>query len=168
MHRCVSRVSAAVAIGLAASAATASDDTAPTGRGPGTMTRGVAVFGRAEAALIDALKAGDTAALDRLVAPLFEQRNAEQPGAPVPRAQWLGQAAAQAAASEKLQQLAVHDHGDVVVASYFWQRAEPLGNAFVVDVWKRQPPGEFRLVTRYLSPSTSASAPAVAPADPKK
>jgi len=69
----------------AAAPAFAADAEAPIVKRIGTMTRGTKVFGDAEEAIVAALKAKDAAALDRLVAPDFEQRTQGAPGMPVPR-----------------------------------------------------------------------------------
>ena len=69
----------------AAAPAFAADAEAPIVKRIGTMTRGTKVFGDAEEAIVAALKAKDATALDRLVAPDFEQRTQGAPGMPVPR-----------------------------------------------------------------------------------
>jgi hypothetical protein len=172
---------AALGAALAATAcapAFAADAEAPTIKRIGTMTRGAKVFGDAEAEVIAALKAQDTAALDRLVAPDFEQRTQGAPGTPVPREDWIKQGPGEVARSTGLRDIAVHDYGDTQVVSFAWTREPAQGTAFVVDVWRRAPGGgdAWQLAIRYLSgtpagtrPSKRA-APASAPAsvDPKR
>ena len=162
---------AAACLGAALALPVLAADVAPSGRGIPTMTRGMKIFGDAEARLVDAMKSRDAATLDELVDPLFEQRGQAEPGTPLPREDWVAQAAADAAGSVGVRQMAVHDHGDLAVVSYLWERGGARGNAFVVDVWKRKSPDVWVLVTRYLSRAAApaagrrAKAPAV---DPKK
>ena len=130
---------------------------APTGHGIVTMTRGMRMFGDAETALIVAMKSRDTAALDKLVGPTFEQRSQDAPGAPLARDEWVAQAGAAAAKSTGLQQMAVHDYGDLSVVSFLWTRQAPQASAFVVDVWQRGELGQYVLMTRYFSPLPAAS-----------
>jgi len=167
----------ALALTLVGAGPAAAADVRPTGRGVPTMTRGMKIFGDAEARLIEAMRSGDAAALDPLLDPLFEQREQAQPGVPVPREEWLAQAKAAAAHSDGVRQMAVHDHGELIVVSFLWERSAPQSPAFVVDVWKRTGGDDAVLVTRYFSPQAAvvgAGAPAArgkkAPAvvDPKK
>lgn len=156
----------------------------PAGPGPArivTMTVGMKVFGNAEQQIIDALRAGEAATLDRLVQPEFEQRVQGAPGQALVREDWVKQAPADAARSVGFRQMAVHDYGDVVVVSFQWLHPAP---DFVVDVWqKKGGSDEWQLAVRYLSPApatataapaASASrrpsrpAPAPSPVDPKR
>ena len=167
----------AATVVFAAAPAFAADAEAPIVKRIGTMTRGTKVFGDAEEALVAALKAKDAAALDRLVAPEFEQRTQGAPGTPVPREDWIKQGPTDVARSTGMRDMAVHDYGDVQVVSFVWMREPAQTSAFVVDVWQRKPGGgdAWQLATRYLS-ATPASAPrrkanpAWAPAsvDPKR
>jgi hypothetical protein len=131
-------------------------DTPPTGGRIVTMTRGMKIFGDAEAALIRALAARDTAGIDAIVDPSFEQRNGATPADPLPHDDWIEKAAAETSTGDRFSQMAVHDHGDIVVVSFLLER-KGRGDAFVVDVWRRQSADKFLLVTRYLS---AAAAPA--------
>jgi hypothetical protein len=171
------RPAAVLALLLASAMAAPAADTPPTGHGIVTMTRGMKVFGDAESQLLAALKAHDTAAIDRLVGPDFEQRSQGAPGTPLPREEWLAQAPAEAARSAGLREMAVHDYGDVTVVSFLWAREQPHAPAFVVDVWQRPSAGEPpQLVTRYLSAAPAAptrkgptpQATASPPVDPKR
>jgi hypothetical protein len=166
----------AAALLAAAAPAFAADAEAPIVKRIGTMTRGTKVFGDAEEALVAALKAQDAAALERLVAPDFEQRSQGAPGAPVPREDWIKRGPGDVAHSTGLRDMAVHDYGDIQVVSFVWTREPASSSAFVVDVWQRKPGGgdAWQLSTRYLggapgSPGKKAS-PASAPAsvDPKR
>jgi hypothetical protein len=80
--------------------------------------------------------------LDRLLPEDFEQRNAASPGVPVPRAEWLQ--ANELKANELkapgralISELAVHDRGELAIASFRLTLAER--ELFVVDVWRRSP-----------------------------
>jgi hypothetical protein len=177
----ISHTLAALVAALAAAAMTApvlaADDSAPIVKRIGTMTRGTKVFGDAEEALVAALKDQDAAALERLVAPDFEQRTQGAPGTPVPRADWIKQGPGNVAHSSGIRDIAVHDYGDINVVSFAWTREPPQATAFVVDVWQRKPGGgdAWQLSTRYLSTapanaSRRGAKPASAPAsvDPKR
>jgi hypothetical protein len=136
---------------LASAAAAGAADTPPTGGRIVTMTRGMKVFGDAESALLRALASKDNAGIDALVDPSFEQRNGATPGEPLPHDEWIEKAAAESSASDRLSQMAVHDHGDLVVVSFVLQHAG-RGDAFVVDVWRKgEAPGKYLLATRYYS-----------------
>lgn len=140
---------------LAAPAAAQAADTPPTGGRIMTMTRGMKIFGDAEYALIRALAAKDTAALDTLVDPSFEQRNGAGPGDPLPREDWLNQAPGESSTGDRLSQMAVHDEATMAVVSFLLQRPGK-GDAFVVDVWRKDG-DKATLMIRYLS---AAAAPA--------
>jgi hypothetical protein len=171
------RLATAFALLLGLAVPSMAADPAPSGHGIVTMTRGVKIFNDAETQLISALKARDTAAIDRLVGPDFEQRSQGAPGTPLPREEWLAQAPAEAARSTGLREMAVHDYGDLALVSFLWAREQPHAPAFVVDVWRRPSAGEpYQLVTRYLSAqsvaptrkSPTAQAAASSPVDPKR
>jgi hypothetical protein len=114
-----------------------------------TVTRLVRVFLDLEAALFEAQRAGDRAALERLLADDFEQRGAARPGRPMPRAEWLDDALRNAAAEVDLEQMAVHDRGATTIVSFV---ARPAGRAgmFIIDVWVMVGDG-WRLKVRYVS-----------------
>lgn len=154
------------------------------GHGIVTMTRGMRVFGDAEARIVAALKGRDAAVLDGLVAPDFEQRTQAAPGTPLPREDWLKQAPAAAVQSGGFRQMAVHDFGDTAVVSFQWLHPAP---DFIVDVWRKKTgTDDWELAVRYASgaapaaaaPAASAavharkpsasSAPASSPVDPKR
>jgi len=167
----------AAALLAAAAPAIAADAEAPIVKRIGTMTRGTRIFGDAEEALVAALKAKDAAALDRLVAPDFEQRSQVAPGEPVPREEWIRKAPGEVATSAGVRDMAVHDYGDVQVVSFVWMREPPAASAFVVDVWQRKPGGgdAWQLSTRYLGGTPASAkargakpAPAPSPVDPKR
>ncbi len=131
----------------------------PGGHGIVTMTRGIKVFSDLEGGLMDGLQQKDASAMDRLVAADFEQRNGEEPGSPLPRAEWLEKAQAEAANGDAIRQMAVHDHGDLCVVSFLLQRKN-RPDAFVVDVWKKTgEAGAYQLATRYFSAAAAPFAP---------
>ena len=118
------------------------------------VTRLVTALLEHESRLAQAASAGDAAALQALLADDFEMRVASHPGAPTPRAEWLAAIARQPAPPAEIEQMAVHDHGVVAVASFVLRpvggdrHATPL---FVVDTWARD--GEaWRLKVRYAAP----------------
>jgi len=131
-----------------------------------TVTKLVKQFVGLEDELSGALRSSDTAVIDRLVAEDFEQREAARPGEPVPRVDWLQRDAKGNGAFADIEQMAVHEHGDLMVVSFLRSDAGHQHSQFVVDVWRRQPEGP-RLLTRYLSPAPAAS-PSTAPVIKKK
>lgn len=117
-----------------------------------TMTRFVRVFSELESRLADAMAAGDGAALDALITADFEQREAREPIAPVPRAEWLAGARTRWPAGDLwIEQMAVHDRGDTALVS-FLARPEGAAPSFVVDAWVRDGDA-WRLKVRYLAPA---------------
>jgi hypothetical protein len=126
----------------------------PTGRIP-TVTRLVKLFSELEAGLVAQAHATDTTALDQSLDPSFEMRTGAAPGVPVPRDEWILRARAAPARPPHIDQMAVHDFGDVAVVS-FREFAAPVTPArlprghFVVDCWKRAGDG-WKLAVRYVS-----------------
>lgn len=116
-----------------------------------TMTRLVRRFLDLETELIDAQRERDGAALDRLLSADFEQRDAAQPGQPIPRAQWLAAPPDRWPGPTWLEQMAVHDRGDTMLVSFI---ARPgAGPAlFLVDAWVRAGDG-WQLQVRYTAPT---------------
>jgi hypothetical protein len=130
-----------------------------------TVTRLVKLFTGREMDLVAATHATDVSALDAVLDPSFEMRTGEAPGTPVPRDAWIRDARRAAAReSSRIDQMAVHDFGDVVIVSF---RASAVAGAshvpparLVVDWWKRD--GEtWKLAVRYVSdaPARPASRP---------
>ncbi len=114
----------------------------------GLVTRLVVVYSRFE----NELAGGDRTKLEKLLAPDFEELAvAMAPNAPepdirhIPREAWI-KAAIEGAARASISQMAVHDHGDIRIASYV---AFADGKqSYIVDVWKGAE-AEPRLATRY-------------------
>lgn len=119
-----------------------------------TISRAVMQFAGLERELAEAVRAHDATRLKQLLAEGFEQRDANAPDQPTPRAEWL--AHLPPAFSDAAQQrFAVHDYGDTAVVSF--TLTLPAGNAragtaqtdFVVDVWRRASE-HWQLAVRYL------------------
>jgi ketosteroid isomerase-like protein len=130
-----------------------------------TVTRLVKLFTGREMDLVAATRARDASALDAILDPSFEMRTGDTPGTPVPRDAWIRDARRAAAReSPRIDQMAVHDFGDVAIVSF---RASDGAGAthvprarLVVDCWKRD--GEtWKLAVRYVSdaPARPASRP---------
>jgi hypothetical protein len=111
-------------------------------------TRLVTVFTRVEAELDRAVAAHDNAAIDAMVSPDFEARSALDPTDPTARADWLG-----AEAAGTVEQMTVHEHGTLAIASFVRTVPDAAGAArsYVIDVWERRGEG-WLLLTRYASP----------------
>lgn len=129
---------------------------APVSRTVLTMTRPVHDFSQREATLAEALRKSDRASIDRLLAQDFELRNGSAAAQPVPRAQWIDTHPGFAA-----DQMAVHDYGDIAVASFVNNAtgAKSKSAAFVVDVWRKQG-ADWQLAVRYQSQLGIQTAPA--------
>ena len=122
-----------------------------------TVTRLVRIFSELEGSLADKLRAKDASALDALVDPSFEMRVGATPGVPVPRDAWT-RAARTAAVPPHIDQMAVHDFGDVAVVSFRERdttaRNTGASDRFVVDCWKRDGDA-WKLMVRYVSDASS-------------
>jgi hypothetical protein len=124
------------------------------------VTRLVKIVTGLEAELADGIRSGKPDAAEALLAEDFEMRLSNGPGQPIPRADWLREAIARPGAPATLEQVAVHEIGELAIASF--QQRTPAGSGrktdeviFVVDVWKRQ--GEtWKLAIRYAGPAGDA------------
>ncbi len=81
------------------------------------------------------------------------------PGVPIPRDEWILQARAAPSRPPRIDQMAVHDFGDVAVVSFREfaaqaSRRAPARGRFVVDCWKRAGDG-WKLAVRYVSDASS-------------
>jgi len=144
-------IGAALATGLVAAGASAQSHVP-------TVTRLVKQFMGFEGELADALRGGDSAALARLVVDDFEQREGDRPGEPLPRAEWVQQEARVGVAFADIEQMAVHDYGEVMAVSFLRVDTAGKRRQFVVDVWKRHADG-WKLATRYLGAVATAKSP---------
>jgi Domain of unknown function (DUF4440) len=124
-----------------------------------TVTRLVKAFSELENQLDAAARAHDAEALDRLLAPDFEMRNAAAPAAPVPRADFIKRMQSTASAPSRIEQMAVHDLGATAITSFLVRYdASDAPAMFVVDVWSRAD-SEWRLLIRYIGPGGSRTGP---------
>lgn len=125
-----------------------------------TVTRLVKVFSELETRL--AVEAhGDADRLGESLDPAFEMRVGASPGVPVARDEWISRARAAPAAAPRIDQMAVHDLGDVALVS-FRETAEGASTGaarahFIVDCWKREG-NRWKLAVRYLSDASSEGA----------
>jgi len=157
-------VAAAVAPGPASAA-----DVAPA-RIP-TVTRLVKLFLDREEALSAAMRAADTASLERTLTDDFELRTGALAANPVPRADFIAEVMRSRPASGAAGRMAVHDLDAVAIVS-FVQGDDARTAVFVVDVWRRQG-ADWKLAIRYASPAGTAAftipgAGAAPPEIPKK
>jgi len=126
-----------------------------------TVTRTVQLFSTLETDWLDAVHNHDADALNRLVAANFELRSANAPGVPTARAQWQQQAFSAKPMESSIEQMAVHEFGELAVVSFLWKIDAPKDSGlarqvFVVDTWK-QGDGGWKVVTRYASPADSTA-----------
>jgi hypothetical protein len=131
---------------------------AASGRIP-TLTRLVKLFLELEGALTTSLHEGNAASVDKTLADDFEMRVASMPGNPTPRAEWIKLALGKPAPAFRIEQMAVHDFGDVCVVSFLQagvagDRREPARDIAIVDVWKRAG-DSWKLAVRYAGPAGS-------------
>jgi len=102
------------------------------------VTRLVQTYSDYEQRLADAINRRDTAEVDRLVAKDFELRSADNIGVPTPRADWIAQLLKEPSASMSIEQMAVHDYGDIRIVSFVMRRvaaARREHGIAVIDVW---------------------------------
>ena len=145
---------------LAASvAATAIAQPGPQPGNVPTVTRLVKVFSELERGLVEKVHRKDPSALDALLDPSFEMRIGSAPGVPVPRDAWIRDAR-KAAAPLRMDQMAVHDFGEVAVVSFHEAFAASGAkhrshDRFVADCWRRDGDA-WKLVVRYLSDASAS------------
>lgn len=128
---------------------------APSSRIP-TVTRLVKLFSELEASLVNKAHEPGTTALDALLDPAFEIRAAGQPGTPIPRDEAIRELRA-SPRNGRIDQMAVHDLGDVALVSFREVAARSKNNRFIVDCWKRDG-ADWKLLVRYASGATSVAA----------
>jgi ketosteroid isomerase-like protein len=134
----------------------------PTGRGAGTPTRNVTTFTELENAWLGAIQKHDSQALEKLVAPSYELRTGTAPGTPTARAESLKEAMDLPPFESSVNQMAVHEFGELMLVSFLWNIAAPgearlAQSVFVVDTWKRTGDG-WQVVVRYATPLDGKSA----------
>jgi hypothetical protein len=136
--------------GVVVPAHSADEAPAPPGRIP-TVTRLVKSFLDREEALSAAMRAADTASLERTLTDDFELRAGARAATPIPRADFLRDVARNRPASGAASQMAVHDLGSISIVS-FVQGDEAKRAIFIVDVW-RQSGTDWKLAIRYAGPA---------------
>lgn len=124
--------------------------------GPGsstikTVTRLVKLTGDLEQSLQSAITVNDQSRIEKLLADNFEMWVGPRPDFPIPRADWIKQSTGhpELTANRTIEQMAVHDFGEIAIANFKWGGTPDL---FVIDVWKLSQ-GNWKLVTRYASPT---------------
>jgi len=122
-----------------------------------TVTRLVQQFSALEAALVNAVRTGDAATLERILTHDFEMRVGARPGAPIPRSDWIRRSLGAADASYGIEQMAVHAFGDVAVVSFLARRT-PRRSLFITDVWVGAG-SAARLAVRYAGPADDVPIP---------
>ena len=151
MNMRIALLSCLLAAGMQASIAQ------PAAHGAPVPTRFVKVFLGLENQLAGAARSHDEAALSKLLAANFEQRDGAAPGRPLPRAEWLQLDHP----AVDISQMAVHEYGNVAVVSF----AEATQHAFIVDVWSKTG-DDYALSVRYAS--AAAAMPQTKPENPAK
>ena len=127
-----------------------------------TVTRLVKLFTELEMDVVARAHTKDVSALDDILDPSFELRAGNAPGTPVPRDAWIRDARAAPRTPPRLDQVAVHDFGDVAIVSF---RETNSGAAstkrsnqhFIVDCWKRDGVA-WKLAVRYMSDASARPA----------
>jgi len=145
-------------------------DEPPTGGRVPTVTRLVKLFTGREAALADAVRAGDAERAQQLLTNDFEMRTGAASGSPIPRADWLAEMIRSRNPGEAASGMAVHDLNGMAIVS-FTQGGGPTA-VFIVDIW-RPVATDWQLAIRYAAPAGTAAFPipgagAAAPVIPKK
>ena len=125
-----------------------------------TLTRTVQQFSQLESDWLDAVHNRDTAALNKVLSEDFELRSAAAPGRPTARAEWQQQALADKPFDSRIEQMAVHEFGELAVVSFLWKieapKDSPLARqVFVIDTWKQSDSG-WKALTRYAAPVDAA------------
>ena len=115
-----------------------------------TMTRTAKQFGDLEIRIDDAARKHDQAALEKILTPRFEQRDAAAPGQPLPRADFIQHLLAQSRGDGfAMGDIAVHEFGTTAVVSY-------AATQFVVDVWVKSG-DDYQLAVRYIGGPAAAT-----------
>jgi hypothetical protein len=142
-----------MAVLVAASFPSTAADEPPTGGRVPTVTRLVKLFLEKEASLASAIRSADANALGALLTDDFELRTGARAASPIPRADWMRELLRTRDPGGDINGMAVHDFGTVAIASFTQGGAK--GPLFVVDVWRGQAGGDWKLAIRYASPAGS-------------
>lgn len=153
LRRCTRLLACAAFLSVALSASAQPGTRVP------TVTRLVKIVIGLETDLAEHLRGGRGPAAEALLTDDFELRLSNGPGQPVPRAEWLKEALARPGPMPAFEQVAVHEYGELAVAS-FHRRVPAEGGTkaetqFIVDVWKRNG-DNWKLATRYAAPAGGA------------
>jgi hypothetical protein len=128
-----------------------------------TVTRLVKLFSELEAGLVASARSTDAGTLERMLDASFEMRVDTAPGTPIPRDAWMHQLRASTGQPPRIEQMAVHDFGDVAVVSFRDTASNAASHPrFVVDCWKRDGDA-WKLAVRYLSAAPSSGTKRSAP-----
>lgn len=122
-----------------------------------TVTRTIQIFTNLENAWNDGVKNRDIASLKKIIAERYELRTAASPGRPTPRDESMALAFKDAPFASRIEQMAVHEYGDLMIVSFQWDldvdASSPLASKiFVVDTWKRAD-GDWQVQARYAAPA---------------
>src|SRR5258707_843403 len=128
-------------------------DEPPTGGRVPTVTRLVKLFLEKEASLGTAVRNADANALGALLTDDFELRTGARAASPIPRADWMRELLRTRDPGGEISGMAVHDFGAVAIASFTQRTAG--GPLLVVDVWRGQAGGDWKLAVRYASSARS-------------
>jgi len=127
----------------------------PSGRGGAvvTPTRNVLIFTKLENEWFDGVQRHDAQAMRRYVADDFEIRTSQFPGVPTALADALEQWSREPATHASIDQMAVHEYGDLMLVSFRWTVAggDSAHTYFVVDAWKRVGT-DWKAAVRYAAP----------------
>ena len=124
-----------------------------------TTTRLVALFSQVESDLEKALQQNDSQTLNKLLSDDFEVWTPAPPGHPIPREDWLTNAAGHKSQSFRFHQMAVRGIADdISIVSFIFSEtasgAAKNRDSFIVDVWKKAGEG-WQLSDRYVSSITA-------------
>jgi len=139
----------------------AQESAAPAHRVVPTVTRTIQIFSNLENAWNDSVKSRDSDSLKKILSERYELRTAASPGRPTPRDESIALAFKDPIYSSAIEQMAVHEYGDLMVVSFQWNldvgKASPLAaRIFVVDTWKLVD-GAWQAQARYAAPADGTS-----------
>lgn len=145
----------------AAPAFSAEDPAPPVHRVVPTVTRTIQIFSNLENAWNDGVKNRDSEALKKILSDRYELRTSALPGRPTPRDESIALAFKEAPFSSRIEQMAVHEYGELMIVSFQWDlevdNSSPLASKiFVVDTWKRVD-GDWQVQGRYAAPADGTS-----------
>ena len=118
------------------------------------VTRLVKLLTEQEHALIAATATGESEKINPFLMEDFEERNAAVPATPIPKVEWLEATLKQRSSDSNVQieQASAHEFGELVAFSFISTDKTINTNAFIVDLWKLQTDGGWKLAVRYRAP----------------